>query len=189
MSTRTRMKCELRGYQWSQETPPFVLLQQYLQILQLKHHETDKEKKNLYQLFPLPSNSLFGLIPDSQRLSGKRHLLPCWRMWASGPRPFIALPEGMPCPQPSSLSYPAPSGKPKTQRHAGSGCHCPLLCVRHDQHASTCFHNYFLFLIVIPLFLDPLTTASCPLLPCFPVPFPFHFIELSPYFCFPAPGT
>lgn len=108
---------------------------------------------------------------------------------AWGPRPLLALPEGMPCPQPSSLSYPAPSGKPKTQRHAGSGCHCPLLCVRHDQHASTCFHNYFLFLIVIPLFLDPLTTASCPLLPCFPVPFPFHFIELSPYFCFPAPGT
>lgn len=160
-----------------------------------------KQKRKKYQLFSLPCNSLFGLIPDFQVLSRKSHLLPCWHVWASGGKctrsastghgaptsPCSAW--GMPCPQPSSLSrYPAPSGKPRTQRHAGSGCHCPFLSVRHDQHASTYFHNHFLFPTVLPLFLDPLTMALCPSFPCFPVLFPFHLIELFPYFCFPAPG-
>lgn len=125
MSTRTRMKCELRGYQWSQETPPFVLLQQYLQILQLKHHETDKEKKNLYQLFPLPSNSLFGLIPDSQLLSGKSHLLPCWRMWASGGK----------CTQSASMGHGAPDPSLLCLRacHAPSPALCPTQLLQVSQ--------------------------------------------------------
>lgn len=70
---------------------------------------------------------------------------------------------------------------------------CILIASFHHLISSlyslTCFLNYFLFPIIIPLFLHPLTMLFCSLLFCFLVPFSFHPFKLFPYFCIPAPGS
>lgn len=87
-----------------------------------------KQKRKKYQLFTLPCNSLFGLIPDFQSLAGKAtcsivgmcglrvgnaHGVPAQ---GTGPRPLLALPEACHAPSPAlcpAIQLPQVSQGPK----------------------------------------------------------------------------
>lgn len=104
------------------------------------------------------------------------------------------LPSRSPALDNAVTHLPAHTGKPSflcidPKTSFFSCCHCLLSPLQISLYSSTCFLDYFLFRIIIPLFLDPLTMAFCPLVFCSLVPFSFHPFTLFPYFCIPAPGT
>lgn len=101
-----------------------------------------------------------------------------------GLHPLCVLAEGTPCHEPfpspvpwpplhapAPVHYPAHTGKPSffflypPEDILGFGVTAFFIDLGYSLYVSTHLLNCFLFLMVISLFLDPLTVVFCPLLP------------------------